>query len=203
LVVVDEASGLPPAAALGALARGRLAVVAGAAGETPPLEAPPLDLFGLARRALPVRGGAGAPAPGLSDLEGFLRPLLAAEGLDLAALPDGPGLAVRHPDRPGRFLLGLVPDGPLWHGEPAARERERRWDERFEALGWRLWRVWSLAWFSDPKAESSRLLEEVARLRALDRDAAAGGCRAAGPLRENPPFEDGPALASGAGGSPE
>lgn len=84
--------------------------------------------------------------------------------------------AVRHPHRPGRFLLAVEADGASYHSGTTARERDRLRQEALEARGWRFVRVWSTDWFRDPDAQVDRVLrayraaldEENAATRAAD-----------------------------------
>ncbi|MFO0911175.1 MAG: DUF3320 domain-containing protein [Isosphaeraceae bacterium] len=67
-------------------------------------------------------------------------------------------LAVRDPDMPGRYRLGITCDGPTYHSARSARDRDRLRRQVLEKLGWRLHRVWSADWFRDPGQERVRLL---------------------------------------------
>lgn len=67
------------------------------------------------------------------------------------------GLAVRHPDRPGEFVLGIESDGPAYSSAATARDRDRLRANVLESLGWRLHRVWTVSWFRDRDGEIARL----------------------------------------------
>ncbi|MGN6550069.1 MAG: DUF3320 domain-containing protein [Pararhizobium sp.] len=67
-------------------------------------------------------------------------------------------LAVRDPDRAGRYLLAVECDGATYHSAVWARERDRQRQEVLEGLGWRFHRVWSTDWFHR-RAEEFRRLE--------------------------------------------
>jgi very-short-patch-repair endonuclease len=82
-------------------------------------------------------------------------------------------LAIRHPDRPGTFLMGVECDGATYHSSKSARERDRLRQEILERLGWRLHRVWSTDWLRNPEREFELLLEKMDALRRAD--ATAGG----------------------------
>ncbi|MEM9022027.1 MAG: DUF3320 domain-containing protein, partial [Planctomycetota bacterium] len=68
-------------------------------------------------------------------------------------------LAVRDPDRPGRYLVGVECDGPYYRRAPAARDRDRTRPAVMAGLGWRLVRLWSLDYWHHP----ARALEEIER----------------------------------------
>lgn len=76
-------------------------------------------------------------------------------------------LAVRHPELRSRFVLGIECDGASYHSAKSARDRDRLRQEALERLGWRLTRVWSTDWFTDPRGQAERLAKEItAAIRA-------------------------------------
>jgi len=75
-------------------------------------------------------------------------------------------LAVVDPDRPGRYVLGIECDGPTYRRYAIARDRDRIRRQVLEGLGWRIHRVWSVAWHRAPNREVQRIVEAVARARA-------------------------------------
>ena len=76
-------------------------------------------------------------------------------------------LAVRHPDNPGHFLLGIECDGATYHSSREARDRDRLREEHLRRLGWTLHRVWSTDWFRSPSREMQRL-ERAINSRLID-----------------------------------
>ena len=77
-------------------------------------------------------------------------------------------LAVRHPTKPGTFLLGIECDGAGYHSGRSARDRDRLRQEILENLGWKIHRVWSTDWFKSRDTEVKRLLSRVQDLLAAD-----------------------------------
>jgi very-short-patch-repair endonuclease len=71
-------------------------------------------------------------------------------------------LGVRHPKRPGEFILGVECDGAAYHSSRVARDRDRLRQEVLEGLNWRLYRIWGPSWFRDPRGEESRLAGAIA-----------------------------------------
>src|SRR5665213_2372094 len=67
--------------------------------------------------------------------------------------------AVRHPDKPGRFVLALECDGAMYHSGIVARERDRLRQQHLERLGWRFHRIWSTDWWTDPQPQIDAVLE--------------------------------------------
>lgn len=72
-------------------------------------------------------------------------------------------LGVRHPDRPGNYLLAVECDGATYHSALWARERDRLRQDVLEHLGWRFYRIWSTDWFYNRKVELERLRNALAR----------------------------------------
>jgi len=79
-------------------------------------------------------------------------------------------LAVRHPAKPGTFLLGIECDGASYHSGRSARDRDRLRQEILENLGWKIHRIWSTDWFKSLRTEIERLLARIKSLLASDPD---------------------------------
>jgi very-short-patch-repair endonuclease len=90
--------------------------------------------------------------------------------------------AAAHPDDPSQMILAVEADGAGYRDSGSVRDRDRLRKEHLERLGWRVHRLWSTSWFSDPEAE-------LAKLRA----AYAEAVRANPPAPPPPPLDD-PAL---------
>jgi very-short-patch-repair endonuclease len=83
-------------------------------------------------------------------------------------------LAVRHPDQPGRFMLGVECDGATYHSSRWARERDRIREQVLVDNGWRIHRIWSTDWFRRRETEVahlSRVLQEAQQDLAERHDA--------------------------------
>ncbi len=81
-------------------------------------------------------------------------------------------LAVRHPDDPGRYLLGVECDGATYHSAKSARDRDRLRQDVLEGLGWNIARVWSTDWFRNPDLQVQRIENAIEEARAQLDDAA-------------------------------
>lgn len=91
-------------------------------------------------------------------------------------------MGVRHPDRPGTYLLAVECDGASYHSALWARERDRLRQDVLEHFGWRFHRIWSTDWFYNRKAEIERL-----RLALVDaREAAETSIKPGGSNRQPP-----------------
>ena len=66
-------------------------------------------------------------------------------------------IGVRHPHRPGQYIVAVECDGATYHSALWARERDRLRQEILENLGWRFHRIWSTDWFHNRNHEKERL----------------------------------------------
>jgi very-short-patch-repair endonuclease len=65
--------------------------------------------------------------------------------------------AAAHPDDPSRMILAVEADGSSYRDFGSVRDRDRLRKEHLERLGWRVHRLWSTSWFTDPGAEMAKL----------------------------------------------
>ena len=70
-------------------------------------------------------------------------------------------IGVRHPDRPGQYIVAVECDGAAYHAALWARERDRLRQDVLEGLGWRFHRIWSTDWFHRRDHEIRRLAEAL------------------------------------------
>ncbi len=75
-------------------------------------------------------------------------------------------LAVKDPERPGRYLLGIECDGATYHSAQSARDRDRIRQDVLEGLGWRIHRIWSTDWFRFPDRELKKAAEAIEAAKA-------------------------------------
>ncbi len=66
-------------------------------------------------------------------------------------------LGIRHPERPGSYILAVECDGATYHSALWARERDRLRQDVLERLGWHFHRIWSTDWFYNRSFEIERL----------------------------------------------
>lgn len=74
-------------------------------------------------------------------------------------------LAVRVPEFPEEYLLGIECDGPVYAMQRTVRDRESTRSGVLKGLGWHLYRAWSVDWALDRKQAEQNLLAEIARIR--------------------------------------
>ncbi len=116
------------------------------------------------RRPVPEAGAAGYAADGQGDAGEFHADVAArlAE-LGITVVPQyGVGgyrvdFAAAHPDDPSRMILAIEADGAGYRDSGSVRDRDRLRKEHLERLGWRVHRLWSTAWFTDPAGELAKL----------------------------------------------
>ena len=77
-------------------------------------------------------------------------------------------LAVIDPDQPGRYLLGIVTDGPAYGRCRSARERDASREFILKMRGWELHRLWQLDWFNRPRQQLQQLVTRLESIRAGD-----------------------------------
>lgn len=74
-------------------------------------------------------------------------------------------IAVKDPGKPGRYLMGIECDGATYHSAKSARDRDRLRQEVLERLGWRIRRIWSTDWYSNPQGELEPIIRELHSLK--------------------------------------
>ncbi len=75
-------------------------------------------------------------------------------------------LAVKDPDRLGRYLLGIECDGATYHSARWARDRDRLRQQVLEGLGWRIHRIWSTDWYRNKAREVQRIVASFEQAKA-------------------------------------
>ena len=70
-------------------------------------------------------------------------------------------LAIRDPNSPGRYILGIECDGAMYHSARSARDRDRLRESVLEGLGWKLHRIWSTDWFRRPQMELEQAIKAI------------------------------------------
>lgn len=81
-------------------------------------------------------------------------------------------LAVRHPKKPGLYVLGIECDGATYHSARSARDRDKLRQAVLESRGWKLHRIWSTDWWKDRESALARCLQAIeGAIEAADQDA--------------------------------
>lgn len=66
-------------------------------------------------------------------------------------------LAIVNKGAPGSYLLAVECDGATYHSAATARDRDKLRQMVLERLGWRIHRIWSTEWWTNPDREKARL----------------------------------------------
>ena len=83
-------------------------------------------------------------------------------------------LAIKDPERPGRYILGIECDGAAYHSSRSARDRDRLRQQVLEDNNWIIHRIWSADWFHRPEEQTKRTVAaiEAAKSTLATRDTA-------------------------------
>jgi very-short-patch-repair endonuclease len=123
----------------------------------------------FAKNGITARPEISPGAEASNEHEAAVGSVLKAQGYDVVPQIGVSGyfidLAVRHPQKPGAFLLGIEFDGKSYHSGRSARDRDRLRQMTLENQGWKIHRIWSTDWFKNRNGEIERLLQ---RVRALE-----------------------------------
>jgi very-short-patch-repair endonuclease len=100
-----------------------------------------------------------------SDFEIAVAEALRLKGYEVVAQLGVDGffldLAVKDPEAPQTYLIGIECDGASYHSSKSARDRDRLRQDILEGLGWRIERIWSTDWFQEPGRELSRIIDAI------------------------------------------
>jgi superfamily II DNA or RNA helicase/very-short-patch-repair endonuclease len=100
-----------------------------------------------------------------SQFEEAVYDALEAEGYDVVSQVQSSSysidLAIKDPEQPGKFILGIECDGAAYHSSKTARDRDRTRQMVLEDLGWTIHRIWSPDWASNQEREIRKINEKV------------------------------------------
>lgn len=103
-----------------------------------------------------------------SDFEEAVYDTLQGEGIDVVSQVGCSGyridLAVKHPEKPGEYILGIECDGSKYHSSRFARDRDKVRQEVLESLGWTIHRIWSDDWLSNKRGEIELIKSKINNL---------------------------------------
>jgi len=75
-------------------------------------------------------------------------------------------VAVTDPADPGKYLLGVLLDGPGYGSAKTTRDREVAQTGVLKGLGWNVLRVWSVDWWNNRDKELKRILDRLEQLQS-------------------------------------
>jgi very-short-patch-repair endonuclease len=103
-----------------------------------------------------------------SEFEEAVYTALEQHGFDVSTQVQSSGysidLAITHPEKPGKYVLGIECDGAAYHSSKTARDRDRTRQAVLEDLGWTIHRIWSPDWASNKQQEIKTIEQKVDRL---------------------------------------
>ncbi len=103
-----------------------------------------------------------------SSFEESVYEVLTKEGFSVSAQVGCSGyrvdLAIKHPKKPGVYLLGIECDGAQYHSSRFARDRDKVRQGILENLGWNIHRIWSDDWLNNREYEIGRIKDKVSSL---------------------------------------
>jgi len=103
-----------------------------------------------------------------SDFEEAIYDTLQNEGIDIVPQVGCSGyridLAIKNPDKPGEYILGIECDGAKYHSSRFARDRDKVRQEVLESLGWNIHRIWSEDWLADKGKEVELIKAKINNL---------------------------------------
>ena len=114
--------------------------------------------------------GLKADSPFEEDVADFIRSLGYKADPQVGSAGFRIDIGVRHPDRPGQYIVAVECDGAAYHSALWARERDHLRQEILENLGWRFHRIWSTDWFHRCEQEKRRLREMLENVCASTLD---------------------------------
>ncbi|MFD2857575.1 AAA domain-containing protein [Seohaeicola zhoushanensis] len=117
-----------------------------------------------------IATGLDADSPFEEDVARVIRSLGYEADLQVGTAGFRIDIGVRHPERPGQYIVAVECDGATYHSALWARERDRLRQDVLESLGWRFHRIWSTDWFLRREHEVRRLAEALLKARVASSD---------------------------------
>lgn len=74
-------------------------------------------------------------------------------------------IGVVDPQRPGRYLLGILLDGEGYRTAKTVRDRELAQTEVLRGLGWNILRIWTMDWWDNRQKELERVFSCLEKLK--------------------------------------
>ncbi|MFB6245465.1 MAG: DUF4011 domain-containing protein [Candidatus Nanohaloarchaea archaeon] len=100
-----------------------------------------------------------------SEFEEAVYDELESQGYDVVTQVESSGysidLAIKHPENPGKFILGIECDGAAYHSTKTARERDRLRQHVLEDLGWEIHRIWSTDWARNKREQVKKIDKKI------------------------------------------
>ncbi|MXR33349.1 DUF4011 domain-containing protein [Mesomycoplasma hyopneumoniae] len=75
-------------------------------------------------------------------------------------------LVILNPENEDQFLLGIECDGSIFAKLKNARDRDILRKKVLESRGWKIFRIWSIDWFQNPKLQIKKIKEQLELVQA-------------------------------------
>jgi very-short-patch-repair endonuclease len=72
-------------------------------------------------------------------------------------------IVVHDPGNPSNYLMAIECDGATYHSSKSSRDRDITRQRVLESLNWKVRRIWSTDWFTDPEVAIKGILRELAQ----------------------------------------
>jgi len=99
------------------------------------------------------------------DLVESIGGFLASKGVKTSINVGNSGLridvAVCSPKDPSTYIMGICLDGPTYQRMGYTRDRERTFPSMLKRMGWNIYTVWSMEWYSNPDVAKKKLWAKV------------------------------------------
>ena len=96
-------------------------------------------------------------------------------------------LALRHPERPEEFLLGIECDNAAYAAQNTTRDRDNLRHQVLKGLGWHTYRAWCVDWTFDRERAEKALLEFIEEVKSIPTELPAAVSGEKAEINENTP----------------
>ena len=74
-------------------------------------------------------------------------------------------IGIVHPEKPQQYILGILVDGHYYYNANTTNDREMVMPSVLKALGWNIFRVWTIDWFDNSNKITDAIIERVKELQ--------------------------------------
>lgn len=75
-------------------------------------------------------------------------------------------IGILNPDKPNEYLIGIILDGHYYFNASTTNDREMVMPSVLNALGWNIFRVWSLDWYENSEKITEAIIKKVKDLQS-------------------------------------
>lgn len=74
-------------------------------------------------------------------------------------------IGIIHPDKPQQYILGVIIDGHYYYSAHTTNDREMIMPSVLKALGWNVYRIWTMDWYENSEKIIDSIIEKVKHLQ--------------------------------------